>query len=604
MISHPSGAPQSNLSTDQENVSVARAYLRLMLGSDAHVAMHHNAGRWDQACRALHAAHEIGGREAARKAFNTLCKDDPSLITLVSTEERTIPAPVAPVPSTIPPLAPVPSATPPAVPVPSTTSPVELSSAPGGEHTTNDAPSTSLAFKPLPPEARVAEELGTTASPWLDAYIDFSKKWSPRGYEGFHEATALWILSTVAAHRVMLPMGDKYYTPLLIVLVGRTGLFAKSTTAKIGRAILKSANLDWFLAPDDATPQKFISEMAGYIPGNYGSMSPKAQEQCENQLAFAGQRGWFYDEFGQIIASILKEGIMSDFRGILRRLDDCYDCYKYATISRGVEIVDNPYLALLGSMTPDDLGKAAKSGSSLWGDGFLARFAFVTPPAGTSGIGRFPEGLRVVPESLSTHLRVWHTQLGIPPLVVTPILDKRGNPTDQYKFERGPLPEQRCKPGRGVMEAYYTYSDALISLRAATNKNRDLDGNYIRFASKALRIAMLLASLENDGHIELRHWARGQAISERWRANVHELFAQANEASADENEIMEEKILAIIEKLKQASVREIRQRIYGIDAIRLRAKVQDLAQAGMLEEVTCDKTIRYRLPAPSAPVEA
>ncbi|MBV9617334.1 MAG: DUF3987 domain-containing protein [Ktedonobacteraceae bacterium] len=617
MTLQPQIFPQSGVQGEREELKTARFYIRWMLDNDAHTDLVPNVGRWNEAFRALHTVHKIGGRAAARKAFSALCKDDPSLIVVVSGEKDTITYPVPdaksapitesmvvsePVPeaelSPVPPTTPEPASVPPATPV------VEPSQGPSPTAArlddAHDPVAASLSFQPLPAEVRLPEELGATASPWLDAYIDFSRKWSPRGYEGFHEAVALWVLSTVAARRVMVPLGDKYYTPLLIVLVGRTGLFAKSTTAKIGRAVLSSADLEWLLAADDATPQKFISEMAGCLPSNYASLSPQEQQDVQRQLAFAGQRGWFYDEFGQIMNAIMKDGVMSEFRGILRRLDDCYKSYKYGTISRGTEIVQNPYLALLGSMTPDDLGKAAKSGSPLWGDGFLARFAFVTPPGKASGGGRFPEGLRVVPEEISAPLRAWHRRLGIPEISIRPIVDGKGKASGGSFIERSDLPEQCCTLAPDVIDSYYAYSDALTTLRASTNKNRDLDGSYNRFASKALRIAMLLASLENDGHIEQRHWARGQAISERWRAGVHDLFAQTNETPADEGAIMEEKILQIVEKLKLVTVREIRQHIYGIDAARLHMKVHDLVRIGMLEEVECGKTIRYRIPPTSS----
>src|SRR5207248_11561637 len=58
-----------------------------------------------------------------------------------------------------------------------------------------------------------------------------SSKWSPRAYDGFHEAVGLWILSTIAARRVALAHGGRRYTPLFIALTARTSLYSKSTTA-------------------------------------------------------------------------------------------------------------------------------------------------------------------------------------------------------------------------------------------------------------------------------------------------------------------------------------------------------------------------------------
>ena len=66
-------------------------------------------------------------------------------------------------------------------------------------------------------------------------------------------------------------------------------------------------------------------------------------------------------------------------------------------------------------------------------------------------------------------------------------------------------PPEVCTLGAGVEDAFYTYKNALDDL-AAVSKNTDLDGNYSRFPEKALRVAILLASIENHHVIDMRHW--------------------------------------------------------------------------------------------------
>ena len=56
----------------------------------------------------------------------------------------------------------------------------------------------------------------------------------------------------------------------------------------------------------------------------------------------------------------------------------------------------------------------------------------------------------------------------------------------------------------------------------------DLDGNYARFPEKALRIAALFSSLGGSPEIKINHWAKAQAITERWRSNLHSLYKQVN----------------------------------------------------------------------------
>ena len=92
-------------------------------------------------------------------------------------------------------------------------------------------------------------------------------------------------------------------------------------------------------------------------------------------LAFAGQKGWFYDEYGTHIQNMMKgNGPHGDFRGILRKLDDAEQTYVKGTIIRGREEIDRPYLSLFGALTPADLAPFASSGSILWGDGYFAQW--------------------------------------------------------------------------------------------------------------------------------------------------------------------------------------------------------------------------------------
>ena len=442
---------------------------------------------------------------------------------------------------------------------------------------------------PLPESARLPASASNGASPWLDEYIAFSRKWSPRAYDDFHEAVGLWILSTVAARRVILPHGGKRYTPLFIALCARTSLYSKSTTADIGLSVLQASGLDWMLAPDESTPQKFLQSLAGRLPADYGSLLPSEQEQVKHQLALSGQRGWFYEEFGQHLAAMSREnGMMADFKGIIRRLDDCREKYSRETIARGTETISNPYVALLVGLTPADIRPYAKAGESMWHDGFWARFAFVTPRQDSPKIDRFPQGYRSVPSTLALPLRAWHDRLEMPDVTITEVSE------GVYSWKREKLPECRINWSEEAYEAYYAYDIALKSLLAGPlYKHSDFDGNYARFPEKALRIALMLASLQNKECIEMRHWARAQEITERWRANLHSLYEAVNQAEVTASEQMEDKIIQVTTRLRWATAREISQYIRGLDTATARVKAEELVRAGVLEKIKAGKTEKY-----------
>lgn len=437
----------------------------------------------------------------------------------------------------------------------------------------------------LPEAARLPDEMGAGACKWLDDYIDFSRLWSPRAFEGFHEAVGLFVLSTVAARRVMVHMGKPRFPNLYLALTARTSLYAKSSTAEIGLQTLNRAGLAWLLAADSATPQKFVADLTARLVNDYDNLSIEEQAIARLRLAFAGQRGWFYDEFGQHIAAMMRDGgFMADFSGLLRRMDDTPERYEYGSVGRGNDIVIRPYLALLGNLTPDDLRPFAKRGSALWRNGFLARFALITPPESELLLDRFPNGERVIPGELLTPLVDWHNRLGVPHVDVISVLDDKGEPTGAKRLEYNPLPA-RCMPlGAGVKEAFYTYHDSLIRL-LADNDNHDLDGNYARLAEKALRISLSLASVSDCPEITMAQWARAQAITERWRAGLHELQRQINEPGPSEEREQEERLLLIIRKHGAMTAAEAARYVRNLSSAEAARLLDGLASAGELASV-------------------
>ena len=442
----------------------------------------------------------------------------------------------------------------------------------------------------LPLAVQHDPQLAAIASPWLDAYIDYSRIWSPRAHDDFHESVGLWALSTIAARRVAISLGKIRYTSLYIALASRTSVFAKSTTAEIAQSILQAAGLSHMLAPDDATPQAFVKSMTHALPQGWFDLSKDQKEERERRLAFAAQRGWFFDEFGMKISSMMREGgFMSEFRSLLRKFDDTPDEYNYETISRGSDNVKAPYLALLANLTPADLAPYAKRGSALWNDGFWARFAFLTPPLGAPRRNeRFPKGKRIMPNNLVVPLVEWHRRLGIP---AVNIIDRNSG----YEAIVSPADPKILTMGDDVYDAYYGYNDALIDI-VTSSALTDLDGNYSRLPEKALRVAMLLASLEGSAGIQLKHWHRAQQIGEVWRRNLHHLYDQiTNETETPKLIAMEDKIMSVIAGAGPLTIREMVQSVRGLDTGQARILVKSMTETGFLAQMKDGRTERYRL---------
>lgn len=235
------------------------------------------------------------------------------------------------------------------------------------------------------------------------------------------------------------------------------------------------------------------------------------------------------------------------FRGILRRLDDHREGYAYGTIAPRRRA---GRAAVFGAAGQPYAGRtqALRSGRRRAVAGSIyARFAFVTPPEDEPRRkGQFPAGERVIPVHLVEPLAAWHSRLGMPGVEVVTSADGQ---TAQRRGEHAPA---ICTLGPGVTEAYYRYYDGLLDL-VEKSPSADLDGNYARSAEKALRVAMLLASLEGTDQVALRHWARGQQVAERWRSDLHTLVAALAEGDMTRSE-QQERVCLTLQRLSSQGV--------------------------------------------------
>ena len=151
----------------------------------------------------------------------------------------------------------------------------------------------------------------------------------------------------------------------------------------------------------------------------------------------------------------------------------------------------------------------------------------------------------------------WNARLGFPEYK---IVDSEGKRVEIVK----PLPPKHLRISCEAYEAYYAYHNAFRFI-ISNNQNFDLDGNYARFPEKALRIAALFASLDKSESIELKHWAKAQSITERWRIGLHELYQQVTTSTESpttkfvKDLSIEDQIIRAIGKKLNPGIREICQ---------------------------------------------
>jgi hypothetical protein len=194
-----------------------------------------------------------------------------------------------------------------------------------------------------------------------------------------------------------------------------------------------------------------------------------------------------------------------------------------------------------------------------------------------------------------SQLRAWHDRLGVPSVDVVQRKDGDGKPTREFDVTVTAQPPAVCGLAADVREAFYAYHDGLTTLAAASD-NADLDGNYSRFAEKALRVAILLASLENGGRIEMRHWARAQTITERWRRSLHDLYRTLNLAQTEAAR-NEDRTTDLVRRLGAATAVDVKRYAPDLATTEIATILERLARAGVLRvaEKTRKGTLRYAL---------
>lgn len=450
----------------------------------------------------------------------------------------------------------------------------------------------------LPESARVPDGL---SHPWLEAYFDYSKLVSPRGFADFHTAGGLEVLSTVAAGRIAIPGGpDGQHTPLMIAFIAKPGKWAKSTTAAVYVKVLREAGLGWLLGADETTPQKLMSDMARCLPSNYFQLTEEKQAWWKKRVAMAGQRGWFYDELGTFFRAMNKSnGPMEAFRGLLLKLDNRAPSYTYATQSRENEEIERPYLALLGCTTPADFRAVAKAHSDEWNNGMLSRFIPIIPPDGPSPRKSLLFQSFPVPAGLISALWRMHGWLGIPEIdIVEENEDDKGKHKKLVIQVLQPHTERTITPDEQVIAAFDRYDEALDQIEGIPE---DLASSYVRLPFKALRVAALLAGLDCTETITMYHWTLAQTICERWRKSLHELYRQINQAQDEPSyaKRIEDEVLRVVRKLeeqdKPPTIRDLSRYITKVDSGRLKMAVLDLVRSQQLIEEKTAHAVKYRV---------
>jgi len=449
------------------------------------------------------------------------------------------------------------------------------------DHVEHLRASTRFPFVDLRPRMPPLPTAVTCASPqletWLSTYVQHSQEWAPRAAPGYHAAVALWVLSTVAARRIVVHTGSHdVYPTLFLALIGESTLWTKSTTAAIGLRIIRRAGCGHFLSPDRTTPQFLLKLMSGVVPTDYSKKAEDEQELMRKAYGFSAQRGWFYEEWGGMLHQMRRvDSPQAELNKLLIVLEGGATTFETGTIQRGLERIEHPYLALLGNATMHDLLPFMGEGDAWWHDGFWPRFACITPPLGQAPL-RTPRPRKPysIPQELLIGLHNWDERLGYPHVAIEEVTLASGKRTGEWVGTVTQKPEQSMELAGDVYDAMEAYDDALLELSHGDGVHPDLRPWYARAKEKVLRVAMLLASVEGDECIELPYWQEAQVLVEGWRQNLHDLVGTVSTEGGQTRQGMrihrlERRVEEMLSKSGGMTAREMQRHLKGVTSAEL-----------------------------------
>jgi DNA-binding transcriptional ArsR family regulator len=350
----------------------------------------------------------------------------------------------------------------------------------------------------------------------------------------------LYLAAIAVGRRLCLqtPWRQLIFPNLYLMVVAVSTYYRKSAGLSLAVEVARLA-IPHMLMPQPGSPENFLAMLGGVLPSNLADIPPADRARLERGSRYAAQRGLLRDELSGLFKSMARD-YMAGLKELIMTLYDCPPYLDSSTNHKGLIVIREAALSILGTATPAELSSALSA--SDWYNGNLARFALLTPEPNYAE--RPAPQASPAPTDLAERLKRLHERLPEPPQ-----LRRGGTSQNDHNLSAS---DQAWQLTADIWPACRTYEQAL---RAMTSPRSPLDdrlrATYGRLHVQAIKIAVLLAALDwaDDidcaprPHVTAAHWYRAQEIAEEWRASAHRLLADLGET---EEGRLEERILRFL----------------------------------------------------------
>jgi hypothetical protein len=403
----------------------------------------------------------------------------------------------------------------------------------------------------LPDDAQLSpaqQQAATGVGQWLDAYTAWASRAANETPVRFHEGAGLWLAALAIGRRLTVhtPWRQRVFPNLYLMTVAVSTYYRKSAGLNLANDVARAA-MPHMILPQPGSPEAFMSMLGGVLPPNFEDIPARDRERLVQGNRYAAQRGILRDELSALFKSFGRD-YMSGMKELLMQLYDCPDYLDSNTNNRGLVVIRDAALSILGAATPAELSTSLTPND--WYNGTLARFVLLTPEPDYAE--RPAAADTTLPDGLVQLLRHLHEALPAP-----------AGP--EAIGERQPAVEPWSLAATELWEPLHRYEQALRQMTAPAAPLDDrLRTVYGRLHVQALKVAIILAALdwmaldEQRGSkpvVRAAHWYRAQQIVETWRASAHRLLHDLGDS---EEARLETRILKLLSSnARGLSVRDI-----------------------------------------------
>jgi hypothetical protein len=388
----------------------------------------------------------------------------------------------------------------------------------------------------LPEGSRLSPEQlqqAQTVGIWLDDYLGWAGAAANETPLAFHLGAGLYLAAIAVGRRLYIqtPWRQQVFPNLYLMVVAVSTYYRKSAGLSLASEVARLA-IPHMLMPQPGSPENFMSMLGGVLPPNFAEIPQQDRARLEKGNRYAAQRGLLRDELSGLFKSMGRD-YMAGLKELIMTLYDCPAYLDSNTNNKGLVVIRDAALSIMGAATPAELATALSAAD--WYNGNLARFALLTPEPDYAE--RPAPAESKTPTDLANRLKRLHERLPEPPL--PDALGEKGN-SESWSLTAD------------IWSACRTYEQAL---RAMTAPNSSLDDRlraiYGRLHVQAIKVAILLAALDwaDDAQptprpkVTAAHWYRAQHITEAWRASAHRLLADLGE---NEEGRLENRVLGLL----------------------------------------------------------